>query len=124
MGKKTATPTPFGVYMRQLRAKHNERLVDMAERLGTSKSYLSYVETGRRNVQPSWIEPIITLYGLEDERETFLRIVSDSKTTDTLDITSLSYEEKRLVHRLVERMPTLDADKRRLLETWVDGGDV
>lgn len=116
MGRATLEPTPFGRHMRSIRALNGERLVDMAARLGTSKSYLSYVETGRRNVPQDWIEPLLSLYGEYTTRDALERVVSDSRSVDRLDVAHLSYEEKRLLYQFVERLPHLTTKERK---QWV-----
>ena len=41
--------TPFGKYLRKLRIDHDEKLKDMAAKLGVTGSYLSAVEIGKRD---------------------------------------------------------------------------
>jgi transcriptional regulator with XRE-family HTH domain len=42
--------TEFGQYLRKIRIDCGDLLKDMADKLGVTSSYLSAVETGKRNV--------------------------------------------------------------------------
>ncbi|WP_208441940.1 helix-turn-helix domain-containing protein [Bartonella raoultii] len=57
--------TSFGKILRKLRVDHSERLLDMAEKLDVSVSFLSSVEIGKRSVPVGMEEKIIELYGLD-----------------------------------------------------------
>ena len=68
--------TDFGRVLRKLRIDRGEIIKDMAEKLRVTASYLSAVETGKRNVPPQWPDMIITLYGLGDKAAEELRRVA------------------------------------------------
>ena len=50
--------TEFGQYLRKLRIDHGDFLKDMSDVLGVTPSYLSAVETGKRNVPSQRAEQI------------------------------------------------------------------
>ncbi len=56
--------TSFGKILRKLRIDHSERLLDMAEKLDVSVSFLSSVEIGKKSVPVGMEEKIIKLYAL------------------------------------------------------------
>ena len=59
--------TQFGKELRHIRLDRDEKLKDMAEKLGVTVSYLSAVENGKRNIPDNWIEMIASEYYLSDE---------------------------------------------------------
>lgn len=58
--------TDFGRYLRKLRIDCGELIRDMAGKLGVTASYLSAVETGKRNIPETWVDDIAALYSLND----------------------------------------------------------
>lgn len=50
--------TEFGKAVRKARIELNETLVTMASAIGTSVSFLSGMETGRKKVTNEWVEKI------------------------------------------------------------------
>ncbi|MFC4161976.1 helix-turn-helix domain-containing protein [Chitinimonas lacunae] len=74
--------TPFGKVLRKLRIDHNERLADMAKRLGISGAYLSFIETGNKPVPESWPALIAEHYELSSSAlEELHRAVARSEYT-------------------------------------------
>ena len=56
--------TEFGKFLRKLRVDNGELLKDMAIKLNVTPSFLSMVETGRRNIPKKWEEDIEKIYSL------------------------------------------------------------
>ena len=54
----------FGKFLRKLRIYNGELLKDMAIKLNVTPSFLSMVETGRRNIPKKWEEDIEKIYSL------------------------------------------------------------
>ncbi len=72
--------TKFGEYLRILRIKEHEVLGDMANKLGTSASFLSAVENGKKNVPKNWKERIAQTYHLtESEQRELQETIEESK---------------------------------------------
>lgn len=57
--------TVFGKFLREIRIECEELLKDMAKKLGVTSSYLSAVETGKRNIPDDWVEKISQFYNLD-----------------------------------------------------------
>jgi transcriptional regulator with XRE-family HTH domain len=54
----------FGLYLKSLRKEKHFTLKELAEKSGTSDSYLSQVETGKRNPpKPSFLEKLSNAIG-------------------------------------------------------------
>ncbi|GAA5106734.1 XRE family transcriptional regulator [Bartonella jaculi] len=70
--------TSFGKILRKLRVDHSERLLDMAEKLDVSVSFLSSVEIGKKSVPVGMEEKIIELYDLDQDMASLLRKEADA----------------------------------------------
>ncbi|GHU74104.1 hypothetical protein FACS1894188_01360 [Clostridia bacterium] len=65
--------TEFGRVLRKIRIDHAEIIKDMAEKLGVTASYVSTVETGKRNIPENWVEQISGMYNLDDDNRQQLK---------------------------------------------------
>lgn len=85
--------TDFGKFCRKLRIDHEERLKDMADKLGVTSSYLSAIEKGSRRIPSDWAEQLAIHYKLTSQQLAVL--------TDILIIDSLSSREKSALSEAV-----------------------
>lgn len=67
----------LGKAMRKLRVDEDERLLDMAKRLGKSTAFVSAVETGRKAPPANFEEEVVEEYGLSDEYAATMRRAAD-----------------------------------------------
>ena len=58
--------TKFAEFMRILRIKNHENMGDTAKLLDVNVSFLSAVETGKKNVPMNWVEKIVNHYKLSN----------------------------------------------------------
>jgi transcriptional regulator with XRE-family HTH domain len=72
--------TEFGRYLRKLRIDCGELIRDMAEKLGVTASYLSAVETGKRNIPEAWVKKISILYKLDSTAKAALEQAAINST--------------------------------------------
>jgi hypothetical protein len=56
--------TALGKELRKLRIDHDERLLDMADRVGKSASFISAVEVGKKSPPVGFEDLVIKAYGL------------------------------------------------------------
>jgi transcriptional regulator with XRE-family HTH domain len=79
----------LSIYLKRLRLDHNdERLIDMANKLNISQSFLSAIESGKRNLSDKLVQKIVEVYGLDEmaERELIhLRDLTSHKINVTLE---------------------------------------
>lgn len=100
--------TAFGRITRKLRIDRGELLKDMAKQLGITVSYLSAVETGKRNVPHNWIERLQQSYDLSsDETMLLQKAASDSRVYDKIDVSHLSFDDKLLIRDVVTKLPVI-----------------
>lgn len=69
--------TEVGKFLRKLRVDNGELLKDMAIKLNVTPSFLSMVETGRRNIPKKWEEEIKEIYSLSlKQKEELISILN------------------------------------------------
>lgn len=91
--------TPFGNFMRYLRRKNGENLVEMAEKLKIGRSYLTQVELGVKssNVPLYLVKRIRNTYHMtpSELQELKLCIINASKNTRRMDFSNISDSDKQ-----------------------------
>lgn len=107
--------TPFGIFLRKLRLDNNEVMIDMAEKLDVSISFLSAVELDKKNIPYSWFERICKLYDLNDRQKKELsEAICLSRHFLRVDLSDLSDEKRSLgflFERKLESMSDEDVEK-------------
>jgi len=82
--------TDFGRYLRKLRIDYGELIRDMAEKLNVTASYLSAVETGKRNIPNTWVQEISTKYHLDEaSRQALSAAAARSAKTIKLELENM-----------------------------------
>ena len=104
--------TPFGVRVRELRAKKGVKLKQMAEDLGVSSAYLSALEHGHRG-RPA-VGMIMQICGyfnlIWDESEDLKRLAILSHPRIVVDTAGLNPKATELANLLSETIAELDED--------------
>lgn len=100
----------LAIFFKRLRLDNqDERLVDMAKRLDVSQSFLSSIETGKRNLNDKLIEKIVQEYHLNSEEEKeliYLRDISAKKLNIAMD--NLESDKKEAVVQFLSNVKDLD----------------
>lgn len=100
----------LGIFLKQLRLHHDdERLIDMANKLNISQSFLSAIESGKRNLSDKLIFRIVDVYKLNenDEKELFhLRDLALNKINITLE--NLEDKQKETVVEFLSNVDKMD----------------
>lgn len=107
--------TLFGQTLRKIRIDHNEVMLDMAKVLGVTSSYLSAVETGKREAPAEWPKIIGMHYRLSKEEIQELVDQADlSRSTVKINIAAMKDKEKRdLALAFARRIENLDSETVR-----------
>ncbi len=105
--------TPFGLCVRKLRLETGCRLKDMADSIGCSSAYLSAVEIGKKPISDDVIEGAIEFFK-ELKVAGAEKIIRDeaAKTRTTLDVNTLSHDERGVLAAFARRMPSSNQEKR------------
>ena len=103
--------TEFGKAMREIRAKRDTTMAEMAQALGVSAAAVSAVETGKKAVPSRWIDEIAAHYGLsENERAGLWDAADESRAFYRIDVKGASPRKRRAAAMLARSFGTMDDD--------------
>jgi transcriptional regulator with XRE-family HTH domain len=113
--------TELGKELRKLRIDGNERLLDMAARIGKSAAFISAVETGKKSPPPGFEELVAHAYGMTDGAAGRLRAAADKsrKVFSIAPATSLGRDTAGLLAR---RMNTLSDEQLEAIKEILKRG--
>ncbi len=104
--------TPLGAKIRELRAKRDISLKEMAAGLSVSSAYLSALEHGKRG-RPTWflVQRIITFFNvIWDEAEEIQRLAEISDPKVTIDTGGMDPKATELANILANKIGGLSPD--------------
>ena len=115
----------LGKFLRKLRIDRGEVLLDMAEKLGVSSSFLSAVENGKKRMPSRWNELLPSLYSLPEPMKTeFTNAVASSEKGIEIPLAGLDIQQRRLGVALAREIRTLSPQKAAKLQALLfDAGD-
>jgi transcriptional regulator with XRE-family HTH domain len=116
--------TPFGIATRKLRLDKGLRLLDMAEKLGLSSSFISAVETGKKPIPAGYVESVIRVLRLTPPEALELRRAADRSKT-VVDVDGLQGTQRELVAAFARKLDDLppeflEAIKKRVFKSTAD----
>ena len=115
--------TAFGKVLRIIRINNNEILKDMAQKLGVTTSYLSAVETGKRNIPHDWSDKIIRLYGLNPEESANIKDAGWKSTNQLkIDIKEAEKSKREMALEFARKFDDLSEEEIRNIMFIVTGG--
>jgi len=101
--------TEFGKFLREIRIDCEELLKNMAKKLGVTSSYLSAVETGKRNIPNDWVEKISQLYNLDlIEKEQLQDAAINSARVVTMDLRKMVPKRKETALLFARKFDNVD----------------
>ena len=98
--------TPFGIALRKLRLDKGLRLLDLAQALGHSSSFVSAVEIGRKPIPPGYIAAIAKALDLTPDEARPLQHAAD-RTRPTLSVDGLPGPQRELVAAFARNIDAL-----------------
>ena len=104
--------TPLGAKIRELRAKRDISLKEMADALAVSSAYLSALEHGKRG-KPTWflVQRIVTYFNvIWDEAEEIQRLAELSDPKVTIDTAGLDPKATELTNQLSAKISGLSQE--------------
>lgn len=113
--------TAFGKELRKMRIMAGELIRDMAAKLNVTPSYLSAVETGKRQIPEEWVGRISELYSLSPTEKEMLQKAADASALSVkLDLNGLNDDRRQTAVLFAREFSDLDDRKleqiRRLLD--------
>jgi transcriptional regulator with XRE-family HTH domain len=96
----------LGKMLRKIRIEEDERLLDMAEKIGISVAFLSAIETGRKDPPLNVVDRIATAYKMDKKQHVQLELaVSNSRSTFRLEPQSpTAHDTVALLARRLNRL--------------------
>lgn len=98
--------TPFGIATRKLRLDKGLRLLDLAERIRVSSSFISAVETGKKPIPASYVASVIEAMALTPDEATELQRSAD-RSKAVVDIDGLQGSQRELVAAFARKLHEL-----------------
>lgn len=98
--------TPFGIATRKLRLDKGLRLLDLAEKLNLSSSFISAVETGKKPIPASYVDSVSAAMGLTSAEGADLQRAADRSKT-VVDIDGLQGSQRELVAAFARKLHDL-----------------
>jgi transcriptional regulator with XRE-family HTH domain len=118
--------TEIGKELRKLRIDEDERLIDMANRLEKSSSFVSAVETGSKPPPVGFEDLVISVYRLADGGASILRKAADlSRKAFTIQPESALGKEAigLMARRMNSKMDALTSDELENILSILRKGD-
>lgn len=123
MARTITNITPFGKQLKILRIERGEVLYDMAQKFGLSSSYISSIETGKRNIPENFLDKLQQCYQLNDsEIKVFKQAADESLSSISLDFDSASAEQKDLALSFAKKFNRLDKDTIKKINHLMNRG--
>ncbi|HZG20588.1 MAG TPA: helix-turn-helix transcriptional regulator [Herbaspirillum sp.] len=115
--------TAFGKFLRELRHLHAELMKDMADNLQVSSAFLSSVESGKKNIPPTWLDSLRNLYKLSPQQVNALNdAFNRSQKNAMIDLSNESEKRREIAVTLARTFndlsdEQLDTIKRAMFST-------
>lgn len=98
--------TPFGIATRKLRLDKGLRLLDLAEKLKLSSSFISAVETGKKPIPSGYVDSVVAAMRLTRPEAAELQRAADRSKT-VVDIDGLQGSQRELVAAFARKLHDL-----------------
>lgn len=93
--------TEFGKVMRIIRINTGDSMRDMAAKIGMSATYLSAIETGKRNIPANMEELLFTNYNFSDKDKKKIKdSIEKSAAQVKINLTEMADKKKKLIYKL------------------------
>lgn len=93
--------TEFGKVMRIIRINTGDSMRDMAAKIGMSATYLSAIETGKRNIPANMEELLFSHYNFsEKDRKNIKDSIEKSASHVKIDLTEMADKKKKLIYSI------------------------
>ena len=95
--------TEFGKVMRIVRINTGDSMRDMAAKIGMSATYLSAIETGKRNVPADMEELLFSHYDFsEKDKKKIKDAIESSASHVKIDLTDMADKKKKLIYSITK----------------------
>lgn len=95
--------TEFGKVMRIIRINSGDSMRDMAAKIGMSATYLSAIETGKRNVPANMEELLFSNYKFsEKDKKKIKDAIEKSAQHVKINLTEMAEKKKKLIYSIAK----------------------
>lgn len=110
--------TKYAEFIRILRVKNHENMGDTAKLLGVNVSFVSAVESGKKNVPNEWVNVISDHYKLNEiERNNLISAIEDSKNITKIDLSKAPSFKRQVALQFQRSFDNIDEDTaQKILE--------
>ena len=116
--------TEIGKFLRKLRIDHNEILLNMAEKLCVTVSFLSAVETGKKKIPAGWYQRICSMYELtETQADAFAQAIADTEKSYVMDFQGVPTSNRVLGVSFARRFSELSDEQIAAILNILNKGD-
>ncbi len=116
--------TAFGKELRKLRIMTGELIRDMAAKLHVTASYLSAVETGKRQLPDGWVDKISDLYNLSPQEKNALQKAADASVLSVkLNLNGLTDRQRQTAVLFAREFSDMDDEKLETIRKLLNEGD-
>jgi len=112
--------TPFGKLVRSYRIQVETRTKEMADALGLTVSYLSAVETGKKNINNSFVEAVAKFFGDRGLSVKAELEEAAAKSKKNVEVDGLCPESRALVNAFARRLPEMSEAKKAEFKRFLD----
>lgn len=104
--------TALGKFLRKLRIDNDEILLNMAEKLHVSPSFLSSVENGRKSPPPEWLDAITFCYNLDNARRAELESAMNNTINQVrLNLAAQPHQKRDMAITFARRFEAMDSQE-------------
>ena len=101
--------TSVGKFLRKVRIDNNEILLNMANKLGVSSSFLSAVENGKKKIPADWSIRICELYGLDEiQCENLDQAIAETEQSYEIDLSGVSQSNREVAVSFARKFASMD----------------
>ncbi|TCJ95974.1 hypothetical protein EV694_1977 [Volucribacter psittacicida] len=99
--------TEFGKAVRKARVDANETLYSMAKAIGTSPSFLSGMETGRKKITVKWVVKIVVFFQERNIQTDNFQMLAEV-SNHAISVKGLPLQQQILIAELAKSVMTIE----------------
>ena len=111
---------PIGKFLRRLRIDYDERLFDMAKKVGVSSAFLSAVENGHKKASNPLINKISKIYNLTPSQKADL-YDDVAISQQNLNLSAFSHEKQQAIIMFAIKFDKLSENQRNEIKRILRG---
>ena len=104
--------TEYGRFVRDLRKNRKENLDIMSKKMGVSISFLSSLESGKKQVPKDFVDRLVFVYSLDEiQKVRLLNAIELTNNKSVIRLNNLSPAKKNLVLNMARNIENISDEK-------------